>query len=106
MSDTTATFVVIVLICGAAALAICLAFVPGWIARRRGHPSAQAIGICGVLGLLIWPLWLVAYIWAHTGPDRRAENTRGEPDYHLGLDRRPADPALAARSRRERRREG
>jgi energy-converting hydrogenase Eha subunit G len=48
-----------------------LACAPGWIARRRGHPSAQAIGIAGILGLVIWPLWLVAFIWAYTGPDAR-----------------------------------
>jgi hypothetical protein len=52
-------------------LAIYLAYIPGEIARKRGHQSAKAIGICGGLGLLIWPLWIVALIWAYTGPDRR-----------------------------------
>lgn len=88
-------------------MAICLGFVPGRIARRRGHPSAEVIRICGLIGLLIWPLWLVAYIWAHTGPDRGVENIEGEPDYHLGVQRRQeSDPAFAARCRHERRREG
>jgi hypothetical protein len=61
-SDTTANLLTVGLLIGAAALAILLAFAPGRIARKRGHPSAVAIGICGVLGLLIWPLWIIALI--------------------------------------------
>jgi hypothetical protein len=70
VSDATAGLIVIGLVGGAAVLGIFLAFVPGRIARERGHPSAEAIRICGVLGLVIWPLWIVAYIWAYTGPGR------------------------------------
>jgi cytochrome b561 len=43
---------------------------PGHIARGRGHENAQAIRICGLIGILIWPCWIVALIWAFTGPDR------------------------------------
>lgn len=46
-----------------------LARIPGSIARRRGHISAEAVNLCGWLGLFLWPCWIIALIWAHTGPD-------------------------------------
>jgi hypothetical protein len=62
-----------------------LAYVPGHVARKRCHPSAQAISICGVLGLLIWPLWIVAYIWAYTGPDLSKARPAPRPVEPRGL---------------------
>jgi len=50
------------------AAAIALAYLPGRIARRRGHASHEAIHVCGLVGLLIWPAWWVALIWAYSGP--------------------------------------
>jgi hypothetical protein len=44
-----------------------LAVLPGQIAKRRGHPSWQAIAICGFVGLFLFPCWIVAIIWAFTG---------------------------------------
>lgn len=43
---------------------------PGRIARSRHHPQAEAIAICGWLGLLLTGglLWVVAIVWAHTKP--------------------------------------
>src|SRR5262245_14187642 len=37
---------------------------PGQIARRRGHPQASAINICGWIGTVFFPLLIVAYVWA------------------------------------------
>ena len=51
-------------------LIILIAYIPPRIAKARGHESADAIGVCSAIGLFIWPLWVVALIWAHTGPDR------------------------------------
>jgi hypothetical protein len=62
------------------ALLLLLGYWPGLVAKRRGHPSATAIRILGLVGLLIWPCWLIALIWAYTG---KAEPTGNEPDYHL-----------------------
>jgi hypothetical protein len=45
--------------------------VPGRIARERSHPSADAIAALAWLSLLIWPLWLVAYVWAKSRPAPR-----------------------------------
>ena len=51
-----------------AALAI-LSTLPGRVARRRGHPQADAIRIAGWLSLLAVGLTLpVALIWAFTKP--------------------------------------
>ena len=55
-----AVFVVIV---------VALGSLPGWVARKRGHPQAAAINIAGWLGLagfgILWPL---ALIWAFLTP--------------------------------------
>ncbi len=41
---------------------------PGKIARRRGHPQAEAISICSLLGLIVFPFWMVALLWAYMRP--------------------------------------
>jgi hypothetical protein len=49
---------------------ILLAQIPGKIAKYRKHPSAEAIRICGIIGIFLgFIFWIIAYIWAHTGPD-------------------------------------
>jgi hypothetical protein len=60
----------IVAVCVLGVLLLVMGWAPGHIARHRGHPSKDAINLCGWLGLFIPILWLVAAIWAHTGPDR------------------------------------
>ncbi|MGD8331612.1 MAG: DUF3302 domain-containing protein [Acidobacteriota bacterium] len=40
---------------------------PGKIAEARGHPQAQAIEVTSLLGLLIFPLWMAALVWAYSG---------------------------------------
>jgi hypothetical protein len=39
---------------------------PGKIARERSHPSVDAIVSLAWLSLLVWPLWIVAYVWARS----------------------------------------
>lgn len=41
---------------------------PGAIARERHHPQADAIGICGWMGIVTLVLWPLALVWAHTAP--------------------------------------
>jgi len=43
---------------------------PGRVAKARGHPQTRAIEITALCGLLIFPLWMAALIWA---------NLTGEP---------------------------
>ena len=69
----TALDVVAILVLGIVAvvvigLLVVLAIVPGRIAQRRQHPQTDAIRVTGYLGILFAPLWLLAFIWAHTRP--------------------------------------
>ena len=41
---------------------------PGKVARKRGHPQAEAIHICSLLGLIIFPFWMFALLWAYVKP--------------------------------------
>ena len=41
---------------------------PGEIAKRKGHPQAEAIRICSLLGLIVFPFWMFALIWAYIKP--------------------------------------
>ncbi len=40
---------------------------PGQIALQRNHPQAKAIEVCSLLGLIVFPLWMAALIWAYAG---------------------------------------
>ena len=41
---------------------------PGKIARKRGSAQTEAIEILSLLGLLIFPLWMAALVWAYMKP--------------------------------------
>jgi hypothetical protein len=43
---------------------------PGDIARRRNHPQAEAISVCGWMGVITIVLWPIAMVWAHVVPGR------------------------------------
>lgn len=47
---------------------VLLAALPGQIAKRTEHPQANAINVCGWLGLPTGLLWVVAMVWAFTRP--------------------------------------
>ena len=53
---------------------------PGKIARRRGNPQAEAIDILSLLGLLIFPLWMAALVWAYIRPFTLPVEVDGETD--------------------------
>ena len=40
---------------------------PGKIAKARNHPQTQAIEVTSLLGLIVFPLWMLALIWAYSG---------------------------------------
>lgn len=46
---------------------------PIFVARARNHPKYEAIFVCTILSLLLWPLWFVAAVWAHTVPPRQRQ---------------------------------
>jgi hypothetical protein len=41
-----------------------LAKIPSWVARARGHRHTGGILLCSLVGLVIWPVWLIAFVWA------------------------------------------
>jgi len=40
---------------------------PGKVAKERNHPQTKAIEVTSLLGLLIFPLWMAALVWAYSG---------------------------------------
>lgn len=40
---------------------------PGKVAKARNHPQTEAIEVTSLLGLLIFPLWMAALVWAYSG---------------------------------------
>lgn len=40
---------------------------PGKVAEARGHPQKEAIEATSIMGLLIFPLWMLALIWSYSG---------------------------------------
>ena len=64
--DIFAWIVLIVVVCSTAAVVIFMAMLPGMIAKRRGHPWAQAVTIAGWITLFFgFALWPLAVIWAY-----------------------------------------
>ena len=65
--DLFALIVLSVLSIAAVGGIIALGMAPGRIARRRNHPQAQAIAVCGWWGIITMGLLLpLAFIWAYT----------------------------------------
>lgn len=40
---------------------------PGKVAAARNHPQKEAIEVTSLLGLIIFPLWMLALVWAYSG---------------------------------------
>jgi len=40
---------------------------PGVVARERKHPQVDAIEVTALLGLIMFPLWMGALVWAYSG---------------------------------------
>ena len=61
---------IVLLVVGGVAvlLVVVLGGLPGKMARQRNHPQADAIAVCGWLGLVTGILWPVALVWAFTRP--------------------------------------
>lgn len=61
---------------------------PEKIAEQRNNPQAKAIEITSLLGLLAFPLWMAALIWAYLTPftvsvavtDGEADKPKGIPE--------------------------
>lgn len=77
--DIFAWIVLIILVASAFAVFFIAGWLPGHIAKHRGHPYAHAVTVAGwvtlICGFALWPL---ALIWAYVDvPARRdAEQAR------------------------------
>lgn len=75
--DLFAWFVLLVVIATLVAVFVALGMMPGRIARRRGHPWAQAVAVGSwatlVFGFVFWPLILT---WAYVDAPAKRETTR------------------------------
>ena len=65
--------------------------IPGKIARQRNHPQAEAIGVCSLLGLLIFPFWMVALLWAYMRPVLKPLELGTDSMESSGVASQPAD---------------
>ena len=64
--DIFALVVLIVLVAAVLGIAALIGAAPGRIARERNHPQAEAINVCGWLGLITLGVpWIVAMVWAY-----------------------------------------
>lgn len=52
---------------------------PGRVAKARGHPQTRAIEITALCGLLIFPLWMAALIWANLTGEPFGAPAEGSP---------------------------
>jgi vacuolar-type H+-ATPase subunit I/STV1 len=71
--DLFAAVVLLVAVASGVAILIILGMAPGYVARRRGHPWAQAVSVAGwvtlIFGLVLWP---IAFVWAYVDIPARA----------------------------------
>jgi hypothetical protein len=73
--DIFAIIVLVILIATVVAVFVALGMLPGYIARKRGHPWAEAVSIGGwvtlIFGFVFWPLVMIwAYVDAPAAPAR------------------------------------
>ena len=72
--DIFAVIVLVVLVATLVAVFIALGMLPGHVARKRGHPWAEAVAIGGwvtlIFGFVLWPLVMIwAYVDVPARPD-------------------------------------
>lgn len=69
--DIFAWIVLIILVLSTVAVIVFLAALPGMVAKRRGHPWAQAITVAGWITLFLgFALWPIVLIWAYVDVPR------------------------------------
>ncbi|WP_420338430.1 DUF3302 domain-containing protein [Roseibium sp.] len=74
-----ALLVLLVLVAAMVGIWVFLAIWPGKIARRRGHPKADAVAVCGYWGALsLGILMPLAFIWAFSAGQEPATETQIE----------------------------
>jgi Protein of unknown function (DUF3302) len=81
MLDVFALLVLLVLLVAVLAAIGVLGALPGYIARNRNHPQADAINVAGWVGLLFGGvLWPLALIWAYMRPSGDGSVLASDPN--------------------------
>jgi len=97
----------VIILAGVTAAALLLLGLPGRIARRRGHPHADAVELMGWLGILGGVSWITALIWSihdsltvdiRRTPEGEREHIRGILE-EAGVDPAKADEIVGRRAR-------
>lgn len=79
--DIFALVVIAILIAVVIWLVVLLGSMPGNIAKKRGHPQADAIQALGWIGIITMGVgWLIAIVWAYTKPAGSQFGDRGLED--------------------------
>jgi hypothetical protein len=75
--DLFAWLVMLILVASAVAMVFIAGSLPGYIAKSRNHPWAQAVQVAGWVTLICgFALWPIALIWAFVDvPARRTGGT-------------------------------
>lgn len=77
MLDLFAILILLVLGASVVVAWVVVGMLPGRIARRRKHPQADAIAVCGWWGVITFGILCpVAYIWAYTIPGGPRDSSR------------------------------
>ena len=71
---------------------VALHTVPGKVARKNNHPQLKAIEICSLMGLIIFPFWMIAMVWANYRPPEILIPAEADPDDSSGDEPVPAEP--------------
>jgi len=65
-TDILAWIVLIILLAVIVLVVWLMGSLPGHVARRRGHPWAEAVGVAGWITLIFgFALWPLALVWAY-----------------------------------------
>jgi len=77
--DIFALVVIFVVIAAVIFLVVKIAPIPGSVARKRGHPQADAINVLGWIGIITLGLaWPFALVWAYTRPNASGDQALSE----------------------------
>ena len=69
--DLFAWIVLLILVVSALAMFFIAGYLPGHIAKSRGHPWAQAVTVAGWVTLIFgFALWPIVLIWAYVDVPR------------------------------------
>jgi hypothetical protein len=74
---------------------------PGKVAKARNHPQEKAIEVTSLLGLIVFPLWMLALIWAYSGAVIGVMYTKADDKSPALPLEKPAEPEADANEKDE-----